>query len=647
VNRAAAGWLGANQRRLTAELGRVRALVARRLGREQAPAATREAIAEASPVPGGSSLDAACEAFALSPFERDLLLLCAGVEMSSEILALVGAAQGDAQRPAVTFALALSLLPDAHWSAITPAAPLRRWRLLEVGAGDALTQAPLRIDERILHFLAGLDCMDERLQALLTPSGHADELLAPSLRSLASRISRLWREDDSAPRLHLSGEDAASRQLVLATACAGLRVPLLSVRAGDLPPLAADRHLLAHLWAREVALGAGALLVECEDELEQLRAAAAFAHHTRGRVAISSREPLRVVSDSVPIEVHLPAVSEQRSMWQQALGRHAAQANGALDRVVSQFQLGPVAIRAVGTAVLGELAGQPKRGLEPLLWDACRMQTRLRLDDLAQRITPSASWDELVLPDEQRAILAQIVAHVRHRHRVYEIWGFARRGGRGLGIGALFAGVSGTGKTMAAEVIAGALHLDLYRIDLSQVVSKYIGETEKNLRRIFDAAETSGAVLLFDEADALFGKRTEVRDSHDRYANIEVSYLLQRMETYRGLAILTTNLKSALDTAFVRRLRFVVQFPFPDATQRREIWRRIFPEDTPTRALDHEKLAQLGVPGGNIRNIALNAAFLAADAGEPVTMAHLVTAAKNELAKMEKPLSEAEIGGWV
>jgi SpoVK/Ycf46/Vps4 family AAA+-type ATPase len=195
-------------------------------------------------------------------------------------------------------------------------------------------------------------------------------------------------------------------------------------------------------------------------------------------------------------------------------------------------------------------------------------------------------------------------------------------------------------------VLANELSLDLYRIDLSQVVSKYIGETEKNLRRVFDAAEEGGAILLFDEADALFGKRSEVKDSHDRYANIEVSYLLQRMEDYRGLAILTTNMKSALDTAFLRRIRFIVQFPFPDAAQRAEIWRRIFPRETPTEGLDMNRLARLNVTGGNIRNIALNAAFLAADAGEPVRMCHLLRAARSEYAKLEKPLTESEIGGW-
>jgi SpoVK/Ycf46/Vps4 family AAA+-type ATPase len=280
------------------------------------------------------------------------------------------------------------------------------------------------------------------------------------------------------------------------------------------------------------------------------------------------------------------------------------------------------------------------------LWDACRAQSRPRLDELAHRIASAASWDDLVLPELQRQTLRDVVVQVRHRGQVYEHWGFAAKSSRGLGISALFAGASGTGKTLAAEVLANELRLDLYRIDLSQVVSKYIGETEKNLRRVFDAAEDGGAVLLFDEADALFGKRSEVKDSHDRYANIEVSYLLQRMEAYRGLAILTSNMKDALDTAFLRRIRFIVTFPFPDGVQRTEIWRRIFPAATPTDGVDVTRLARLNVTGGNIRNIALNAAFLAADAGEPVRMPHLLRAAQIEYAKLEKPLSASEVGDW-
>ncbi len=296
---------------------------------------------------------------------------------------------------------------------------------------------------------------------------------------------------------------------------------------------------------------------------------------------------------------------------------------GQIDRLVSHFNLSAATIAAtswqfktqhfkLNTAPSEETADSANSFR--FLWDACRTQARPRLDELAQRIEATAAWEELVLPENELGVLREIAAHVRQRSKVYEQWGFAAKGARGLGISALFAGASGTGKTLAAEVLGSALNLDVYRIDLSAVVSKYIGETEKNLRRVFDAAEGGGVVLLFDEADALFGKRTEVKDSHDRHANIEVSYLLQRMEAYRGLAILTTNLKTSLDQAFLRRIRFVVQFPFPDAERRTEIWRRVFPKQTPSENLDFEQLAKLNVAGGNIRNIAMRAAFLAAEA---------------------------------
>jgi SpoVK/Ycf46/Vps4 family AAA+-type ATPase len=225
-------------------------------------------------------------------------------------------------------------------------------------------------------------------------------------------------------------------------------------------------------------------------------------------------------------------------------------------------------------------------------------------------------------------------------------WGFARQGARGLGVGALFHGESGVGKTLACEVLASELALDLYRVDLSSVVSKYIGETEKNLARVFDAAEGSGAILLFDEADALFGKRSEVKDSHDRYANIEVGYLLQRMETYHGLAVLTTNQRAALDPAFTRRLRFVVQFPFPDQAQRERLWRGAFPPEAPCADLDYAGLARLQLAGGHIRNIAVNAAFMAAEAGTAITMPLIAQAARHEAAKHDRALPESQTKRW-
>ena len=280
------------------------------------------------------------------------------------------------------------------------------------------------------------------------------------------------------------------------------------------------------------------------------------------------------------------------------------------------------------------------------LWQACRERSCPRLDQLGRRIQSGYTWDDIVLSNDLFGQLRELAAQVSQRHRVYEQWGFGARLSRGRGISALFAGPSGTGKTMAAEVLANALKLDLYRIDLSGVVSKYIGETEKNLKQVFDTAEQSGVILFFDEADALFGKRTEVKDSHDRYANIEVNYLLQRMEDYQGLAILATNRKSALDRAFLRRLRFLMDFPFPDVDSRRRIWQKVFPADTPLDAPDYAALARLEIPGGNIRNVALNAAFLAAAENRPVSMPHLAKAARREYIKIEKMITAAEFGAY-
>ena len=363
---------------------------------------------------------------------------------------------------------------------------------------------------------------------------------------------------------------------------------------------------------------------------------------------ISSAE--RVVSPMrsvIQVDVHKPTSREQIQLWGQMLGPDWLHLNGHLEKFVCQFNLDANEIQAACVSALTSNQTVAEPNLAESLWDACRIQARPRLESLAQRIKPMTQWDDLVLPETQKDTLRAIVAHVRQRAQVYETWGFAKKSDRGLGISALFSGPSGTGKTTAAEVLALELNLDLYRIDLSSVVSKYIGETEKNLRRVFDAAESGGAILLFDEADALFGKRSEVKDAHDRHANIEVSYLLQRMEAYRGLAILTTNLKNALDSAFMRRIRFVVQFSFPDVQQRAEIWRRAFPEETPTEDIDPEKLAKLSVAGGNIRNIALNAAFLAAESGEPVRMKHLLIAARSEHSKLDKPLVDSQVKGWI
>jgi SpoVK/Ycf46/Vps4 family AAA+-type ATPase len=277
------------------------------------------------------------------------------------------------------------------------------------------------------------------------------------------------------------------------------------------------------------------------------------------------------------------------------------------------------------------------------VWDQCRDRSRPRLDTLAQRVDPRANWGDLVVGEETLRLLREMTEQTRTRGVVYSDWQFGKRLNRGLGIAALFYGESGTGKTMAAEVIALDLRCTLYKIDLSQVVNKYIGETEKNIQRVFDAMEGSGSILFFDEADALFGKRSEVRDSHDRYANIEVNYLLQRMEAYGGLAILATNMKGAIDQAFLRRLRFVVPFHFPGPPERQRLWQRAFPAAVPVDGLDFDRLARLNLTGASIHSVAMNAAFLAASNGGRVTMPLVLQAARNEFRKLERPASEAEL----
>ncbi len=606
------------------------------------------------------ALDVLCTVFHLSPFERDILLLCAGIELDATFPALCAAAQGDPQHSYPTFSLALTALPEPHWSALAPNAPLRRWRLIDVNTNNGLTSSPLRIDERILHYLAGIQHLDERLVGMIEPL-HTGGQLVPSHQALAERLVRLWTQatgDTLLPVAQLCGGETASKRAIAAAACESLELNLCAISAYALPSSPAEFEALIRLWEREAILSGSTLLLDCDDvdtsDAARERAITHMVETVNGILIVSGRERRRTLQrPMISLDVYKPTAREQRSAWQSALGSSARSLNGRVEALVSQFSLNTATISTASAAALGELLHSQEADeitsdeLHTLLWDACRMQSRPRLDDLAQRLEPAASWDDLVLPELQCQVLRDVAVHVNQRATVYETWGFATKGARGLGISALFAGVSGTGKTMAAEVLANELRLDLYRIDLSQVVSKYIGETEKNLRRVFDAAEEGGTILLFDEADALFGKRSEVKDSHDRYANIEVSYLLQRMEAYRGLAILTTNLKNALDSAFLRRIRFIVQFPFPDAVQRAEIWRCIFPTNTPTEDLDISRLARLNITGGNIRNIALNAAFLAAEAGEPVRMKHMLRAARSEYTKLEKALTEAEIGGWV
>ena len=355
----------------------------------------------------------------------------------------------------------------------------------------------------------------------------------------------------------------------------------------------------------------------------------------------------------------MPDYASRQNYWKNALGLQGIEIGDTDCAALSErFRLTPRQIaQAVATTIE---RGRWRQASEPDceasgngnteliiadLFGAARAQSGNDLALLAQKVEPQYTWNDIVLPEDTLTQLHEICQRIVHRHCVFKKWGFDRKLSLGKGVNALFAGTSGAGKTMASEVIANELGLDLYKIDLSGVVSKYIGETEKNLDRIFTAAENSNAILLFDEADALFGKRSEVRDSHDRYANIETCYLLQKMEQFDGIALLATNQRQNLDAAFTRRLAFTIHFPFPDEAGRLQIWKKIWPEQTPVAAdLDLESLAsQFKLSGGNIKNIALAASFLAAEDDQPIAMAHLLQATRREYQKMGKVLSDKEL----
>jgi hypothetical protein len=587
----------------------------------------------------------------LSPFEQQLLILCLGMELDTGIADLCARCQKNPARPFPTFALAFSLFRDASWDALSPERPLRYWRLIEITqpGGQPLTSSALRADERIVNYSKGLNYVDDRLLPLLIPiyqaNGSAD--LPASHRDVVDAIVRRLKQTEanrSLPIVQLLGIDAASKHLIASEVARSIGLQIYRLPAMLLPTQAADIESLARLWQRESLLLPLALYLDVTSAPESAAPGQSspinrLLERLEGAVFLDTRDSWPGLHRAnVCIDVAKPTSAEQAAAWSSVLGLAAG---GSPSQLAAQFNLSLTAIRQVARDAL-LAAAENQAALHERLWEACRAITRPQLDILAERIDPRATWEDIVLPAAEAALLHQIAEQVALRTTVYEQWGFGRKMSRGLGISALFSGESGTGKTMAAEVIAHELRMNLYRIDLSAVVSKYIGETEKNLRRLFDAAENGGAILFFDEADALFGKRSEVSDSHDRYANIEINYLLQRMEAYRGLAILATNMKSALDPAFLRRLRFIVRFPFPGLAERRAIWQKVFPAEVPKVGLDYERLARFNVTGGHIHSIAINAAFLAARGNLPVSMPLILSAARAEFRKIERPINEAD-----
>jgi len=627
-------------------------------------------------------LDELARRFDLTSFDIDAFLVTLAPEVDLRYERLFAYLQDDVTRRRPSVDLVLNLLCPtfgdklAARARLAGRAPLVRHRLVELFDDPSRPQPPLlgrsvRADARVVSFLLGSDDFDARLAPFahcVEPAARLDDLVQePELKSRLRALAALPGEGDGGSSggravLYLQGPYGVGKETTAEALCGELGLRLLAVDLERL--LAADEttfETTLDLAGREAVLQGAALFWRGFDLL--------FADERAGRrgrflAALEERRGLTFLTgetdweptDSLHgtafsrVELPLPGYQERLEMWRRALRGTPGEDGLDLEALAAKFRFTGGQIRDSAATARSLARGRAEtEGLTGAdLYSACRLQSNRKLAALAQKITPRYTWTDIVLPAGRMEQLREICNTLRHRSRVYEEWGFGRRLALGKGLNVLFSGPSGTGKTMAAEILAGELGLDLYKIDLSSVVSKYIGETEKNLSRIFAEGRASNAVLFFDEADAVFGKRTEVRDAHDRYANIEVSYLLQQMEEYEGMVILASNLRKNMDDAFVRRLHFAIEFPFPTDADRRRIWDGLLPPDLPRSAdLDLDFMARrFEMPGGNIRNIGLAAAFLAAADGGVVTMAHLIRATQREYQKMGKVVLAGEFGEY-
>lgn len=609
--------------------------------------------------------------FELSTFDLSVVLLALAPEIDLRYERIYAYLQDDVTRKHPSVDLALNLFCPSveakmqQRDRFVASAPLIRHQLLHLIANPTQVQPPLlshalKLDEQVIRFLLGQQGLDSRLAScqLIQPAMSLEELpLETAFKQALQMIARQAQAANQPLRLYFQGTHTVEKRQTAAALSHDLNAPLLLVELQALDSNA-DLEQTFHLLCREAQFQAAVLYLDQQDGLPSgERAFTVFSHYPVS-VILAGTQPWRrsgCPTHFIPVSFPSMNFAQRRTCWHTHLATLGVElVDRELDALADRFRLTPEQI--ADSAIVahhhscwraamqsGEQQHSPQPTLDELFM-AARDQLSHELEVLTRKISPRYTWEDIVLPTDQLARLQEICSHIKYRQIVYGDWGFDRKLSLGKGLNALFSGPPGTGKTMAAEIVANELRLDLYRIDLSQIVSKYIGETEKNLNRIFTAAESANAILLFDEADSLFGKRSEIKDAHDRYANIEVAYLLQKMEEYEGITILTTNLVQNLDEAFTRRLRFIIEFPFPDSNHRLSIWKGILPKETPIAPdVDFELIAQqFKLAGGNIRNIALAAAFFAAEAGQPVDMNHLLRATKREFQKIGRLVGEEE-----
>jgi hypothetical protein len=636
---------------------------------------TESGHGEAGPHDAAPELAWLADAYDLSDFDLHVVLLALAPEIDLRYERVYAFLQDDVSRRRPTVDLALNLLcatPEVklrrRWH-FTDDSPLIRRNVVRLVAEPGSTEPPLLaqallLDERIIQRLLGYRSVDPVLRGIcgiVEPDGPVAEVAAleDRLGALVALVRQAYITGGPLC-LYLSGPAGWAKRQLAAALAADVGRPLLTASLGEAVATGLTFEALMHRVIDEAHTQQAILYAEPLDALlgtqgpgEPQRLIDLLTCYEGITILAGTpvRPPAGLGSRAVvPVNVPAPTHEQRVEYWRACLAAAGEPAKDpVLQQLAGRFRLAPeqianAVVLARSKARLRPAAsdGADAGGLElHELFAAARAQSDPALDGLAHKIEPVHDWTQIVLPEDTLTQLHEMCQQVVHRHQVLDAWGFGRRLSVGKGLTALFAGPSGTGKTMAADIIAGELGLDLYKIDLSGVVSKYIGETEKNLERIFTTAEKANAILFFDEADALFGKRSEVRDSHDRYANVEVAYLLQKMDRFEGVAILATNLRQNMDEAFVRRLCFAIDFPFPDEEQRARIWRILFPEEARREAdIDFDTLgAQLRISGGSIKNIVLNAAFLAASGGQSIGVSHLLHATRREYQKMGKVLS--------
>ncbi|HKJ66427.1 MAG TPA: AAA family ATPase [bacterium] len=617
--------------------------------------------------------------FGLHPWDIDLLVLCLAPELDLRYEKLYAYLQDNVTSKRPTVDLALRLRWDTLRERLLARGvfshhqPVFKYQLVSFTTDEqefpaSFLSRGLKIDEHLVKYLLGIEELDEELAPhteFIRPSLSPENLPFDSakkstLKNLIAASIRKLADHDSTRRqvFNLYGPVGVGKKSVAEALCntADLHLLVIDTPVLLLNPKSVERAV--HRLIRQAMLSRAALYFNSADVLFEKPRTPEQGKHLLlnvtedfpGMIFLGNKGPWNTTSPeeaesiiNVPFDVPSPQI--RRKIWQNAAPQSVAQSE--LTELAARFKLTPGKIhQAAATAshLVHMRGGNPEGVTLRDLYQACRIQSSTNLDQLAQKITPLFTWEDIILPRDSMEHLREICLHVKHHQQVFSNWAFERKISLGKGISVLFAGPPGTGKTMGAEVIANELGLDFYKIDLSTVVSKYIGETEKNLSRIFREAEDSNAILFFDEADALFGKRSEVKDSHDRYANIEINYLLQQMEEYEGIVILATNFQKNIDEAFTRRLRFIVDFPFPNEQYRADIWRNIFPEETPRhRDIDYTFLARkFEISGGHIKNIALSAAFLAAENSGTVGMEHIIRAARREFQKMGRMVVKSD-----